>query len=137
QAEDGIRDFHVTGVQTCALPILEPLVSLGYIVNTAGKRSERWVLASSLDASLDPLTDCFLFDSKVIEIGHDPALRQVIARLLTEDNTVKLRDILYLTQADPAPAATPVANTDSGHNGDTGTTTSMPSGATNTTVAPR
>src|SRR5690606_39298635 len=27
-AEDGIRDFHVTGVQTCALPIL--FVSLGY-----------------------------------------------------------------------------------------------------------
>src|SRR5690606_39698647 len=24
QAEDGIRDFHVTGVQTCALPIFEP-----------------------------------------------------------------------------------------------------------------
>src|SRR5690606_40204626 len=24
QAEDGIRDFHVTGVQTCALPILFP-----------------------------------------------------------------------------------------------------------------
>src|SRR5690606_39832908 len=27
QAEDGIRDFHVTGVQTCALPIY-PLTSL-------------------------------------------------------------------------------------------------------------
>src|SRR5690606_41092217 len=26
QAEDGIRDFHVTGVQTCALPILASLV---------------------------------------------------------------------------------------------------------------
>src|SRR5690606_39631139 len=24
QAEDGIRDFHVTGVQTCALPIFPP-----------------------------------------------------------------------------------------------------------------
>src|SRR5690606_41189968 len=24
QAEDGIRDFHVTGVQTCALPIFTP-----------------------------------------------------------------------------------------------------------------
>src|SRR5690606_40054710 len=24
QAEDGIRDFHVTGVQTCALPIWSP-----------------------------------------------------------------------------------------------------------------
>src|SRR5690606_20362864 len=27
QAEDGIRDFHVTGVQTCALPILEEVLS--------------------------------------------------------------------------------------------------------------
>src|SRR5690606_39359016 len=27
QAEDGIRDFHVTGVQTCALPISLPTVS--------------------------------------------------------------------------------------------------------------
>src|SRR5690606_40267778 len=26
QAEDGIRDFHVTGVQTCALPILETYI---------------------------------------------------------------------------------------------------------------
>src|SRR5215475_16165686 len=26
QAEDGIRDFHVTGVQTCALPIANALV---------------------------------------------------------------------------------------------------------------
>src|SRR5690606_40538603 len=28
QAEDGIRDFHVTGVQTCALPIFQREVSL-------------------------------------------------------------------------------------------------------------
>src|SRR5690625_5511607 len=27
QAEDGIRDGHVTGVQTCALPILHPSAS--------------------------------------------------------------------------------------------------------------
>src|SRR5690606_40409996 len=32
QAEDGIRDFHVTGVQTCALPIL--LDGYGALVNT-------------------------------------------------------------------------------------------------------
>src|SRR5690606_40660638 len=31
QAEDGIRDFHVTGVQTCALPISS---SLGYTNTT-------------------------------------------------------------------------------------------------------
>src|SRR5690606_36750289 len=29
QAEDGIRDFHVTGVQTCALPISRPRRGLG------------------------------------------------------------------------------------------------------------
>src|SRR5690606_40470455 len=28
QAEDGIRDFHVTGVQTCALPISSPPCSV-------------------------------------------------------------------------------------------------------------
>src|SRR5690606_40592991 len=27
-AEDGIRDFHVTGVQTCALPIYQKYLSL-------------------------------------------------------------------------------------------------------------
>src|SRR5690606_39394407 len=32
QAEDGIRDFHVTGVQTCALPIFATnLVTLGVL----------------------------------------------------------------------------------------------------------
>src|SRR5690606_12734273 len=39
QAEDGIRDFHVTGVQTCALPILFPyadamLVSMPALLTT-------------------------------------------------------------------------------------------------------
>ena len=28
QAEDGIRDWSVTGVQTCALPIWQPVVSI-------------------------------------------------------------------------------------------------------------
>src|SRR5690606_39457961 len=28
QAEDGIRDFHVTGVQTCALPILTSAIRI-------------------------------------------------------------------------------------------------------------
>src|SRR5690606_40833824 len=28
QAEDGIRDFHVTGVQTCALPIFRKQICL-------------------------------------------------------------------------------------------------------------
>src|SRR5690606_40111626 len=31
QAEDGIRDFHVTGVQTCALPIFNQMKLSAYI----------------------------------------------------------------------------------------------------------
>src|SRR5690606_39391706 len=32
QAEDGIRDFHVTGVQTCALPISDRPRKVLYVV---------------------------------------------------------------------------------------------------------
>src|SRR5690606_40322749 len=34
QAEDGIRDFHVTGVQTCALPICTPPATASEPVGT-------------------------------------------------------------------------------------------------------
>src|SRR5690606_4042568 len=33
QAEDGIRDFHVTGVQTCALPIYKVIRQFGEVVD--------------------------------------------------------------------------------------------------------
>src|SRR5690606_39601248 len=38
QAEDGIRDFHVTGVQTCALPILLDGVVRAGVDGTVGAR---------------------------------------------------------------------------------------------------
>src|SRR3712207_8941946 len=38
QAEDGIRDIGVTGVQTCALPILSN--KFGWLVLTTGNKSE-------------------------------------------------------------------------------------------------
>src|SRR5207253_7817244 len=43
QAEDGIRDGHVTGVQTCALPILRlPLHVLKRIAAAAAIRLRTW-----------------------------------------------------------------------------------------------
>src|SRR5207302_2907538 len=33
QAEDGIRDFHVTGVQTCALPISDGVYVMRMVVD--------------------------------------------------------------------------------------------------------
>src|SRR5690606_40075443 len=49
QAEDGIRDFHVTGVQTCALPIF--------------LRRQRGLLRTALSVFLLlSLSSCTLFD---------------------------------------------------------------------------
>src|SRR5690606_40318182 len=45
QAEDGIRVFHVTGVQTCALPILAGLESIPRLYYEAAQidGASRWV----------------------------------------------------------------------------------------------
>src|SRR5690606_40788243 len=41
-AEDGIRDFHVTGVQTCALPISRPTSTNWFRSNTSGPGKNTW-----------------------------------------------------------------------------------------------
>src|SRR5690606_27638102 len=41
QAEDGIRDFHVTGVQTCALPILEHHAALVFAQDAERRQNQR------------------------------------------------------------------------------------------------
>src|SRR5690606_40283566 len=50
QAEDGIRDFHVTGVQTCALPIwwLGIGVSFSFICGEL-QRAPRWMQRCGLE----------------------------------------------------------------------------------------
>src|SRR5690606_40967296 len=56
QAEDGIRDFHVTGVQTCALPILR-IQNIGVQLRVSGDRpwdfdSTGWVDIEFAEISL-------------------------------------------------------------------------------------
>src|SRR5690606_40789531 len=73
QAEDGIRDFHVTGVQTCALPIWEchqeehpgplPLIISIVISNTPGG----WKGPLSFHDLCDPHPSAF---PGVAEIGR-------------------------------------------------------------------
>src|SRR5690606_12826652 len=85
QAEDGIRDFHVTGVQTCALPILAQeivlliggpgsgkttllnhLASLGY---TCYPEISRQVTLEAQKQGIDQLflKDPLLFSQKLLE----------------------------------------------------------------------
>src|SRR5690606_39951003 len=50
QAEDGIRDFHVTGVQTCALPIsvFVPTVDRGQMQGNFGRYAVAFLAVGSV-----------------------------------------------------------------------------------------
>src|SRR5690606_40167659 len=53
QAEDGIRDFHVTGVQTCALPIFINSAYLREAQLKAEKEIENAGMVVLLDAGME------------------------------------------------------------------------------------
>src|SRR5690606_40843816 len=53
QAEDGIRDFHVTGVQTCALPISK-LRELAKPVREANQAAESFARAAGGQTGRQP-----------------------------------------------------------------------------------
>src|SRR5207302_6410054 len=67
QAEDGIRDFHVTGVQTCALPIWSVRVLVG------GRDLER--ASAATRATGLPVENAVALDA------HDGHLADVLRRL--------------------------------------------------------
>src|SRR5690606_39903283 len=47
----GIRDFHVTGVQTCALPIYgEPVGMAGVCADVTDRKRVEWILKDQLHA---------------------------------------------------------------------------------------
>src|SRR5688500_19281380 len=65
QAEDGIRDYKVTGVQTCALPIYKKPVLISQTTNT------RAVAFESVTMKAEP----FALTASVPAFGADPRTR--------------------------------------------------------------
>src|SRR5690606_40366472 len=59
QAEDGIRDFHVTGVQTCALPISSGKAFTTSSVLTPHSAAMRSSTPSGFAASFSVSSRCF------------------------------------------------------------------------------
>src|SRR5690606_40118483 len=75
QAEDGIRDFHVTGVQTCALPIY----SLLAVVVTATARRESVSSVLSMQKNNSVISDGISVES--IKRSPDSNVGEVLKRV--------------------------------------------------------
>src|SRR5690606_40963997 len=82
QAEDGIRDFHVTGVQTCALPICSPrpaapaprvvIVGGGFGGVGAARRFERLNMRGHrIDVTLISDSNYLLFTPMLAEVASE------------------------------------------------------------------
>src|SRR5256885_822638 len=70
QAEDGIRDYKVTGVQTCALPILAPIASL---------QPEYNLLARDIEVSILP----YVRDQRLGVIVYSPMASGLLTGAMT------------------------------------------------------
>src|SRR5690606_38512213 len=93
QAEDGIRDFHVTGVQTCALPISthEAIDPVRYIANrSSGKQGHAIAAAlAELGAEVHSVSGpVSIPDPHGVSVIHVESARQMheaVERLLPAD----------------------------------------------------
>src|SRR3712207_9029572 len=77
QAEDGIRDIGVTGVQTCALPISRPKLPVPLLTPSL---SARWIgLVTPVDAgAARPLVEGLATPTAVTEIGRASCRERVL-----------------------------------------------------------
>src|SRR5690606_39387144 len=91
QAEDGIRDFHVTGVQTCALPIL--MVGAELIV-------------ASPDGHRDPLYVADMIERhRVTVTDFVPSMLTVFVSHATPEQVRSLRAVFVIGEALPPETA--------------------------------
>src|SRR5690606_40802272 len=72
QAEDGIRDFHVTGVQTCALPILLVFQSLRHelLKDRGAEAATRGTLAHRLRL-VEAHEDA---NNQIVRVAYEPGV---------------------------------------------------------------
>src|SRR3712207_7273612 len=78
QAEDGIRDIGVTGVQTCALPIFPAVVQLWYglmalfyMIRLSSNMNADVASYSLLDIKMAIMTSCLLSRSEERRVGKE------------------------------------------------------------------
>src|SRR5207245_7314150 len=106
QAEDGIRDATVTGVQTCALPIL-PLMKLRlaaprYVIDLGRLRGMSYIREENGQIAIGALTTHADVEASTLLRGRCPLLPETAAEI--GDLQVRNRGTLggSLAHADPA-----------------------------------
>ena len=85
---------HLKLSQQHVLQLLECLSTLGYVVNTEGMKTERWVLASSEQQSLRSLSDFFLLNPALSQQYADERILQAMSQLMLGEKDVFLADVL-------------------------------------------
>src|SRR5690606_41107970 len=94
QAEDGIRDFHVTGVQTCALPISEQMTlraSVGPQVNFNLKKNQATTNADFKPFTFDGLVNIGTdFDRFSVDLRYNHTINKTSAELDSRNRMVGL-----------------------------------------------
>src|SRR6266487_4179848 len=103
QAEDGIRDGRVTGVQTCALPISRARLDRA-AAGWAARERDLWILLFKA-AELPPLGDWRAAAQRVSPrvAAEDPAAHWLLARL--DVDRARHAAALHRLAADSAPLA--------------------------------
>src|SRR5437870_12831622 len=89
QAEDGIRDGHVTGVQTCALPLAE----YGVVVSSGYNEGGTWSGAIEQIERLK-LVPIFVRDGETVPEGNKRLLKQGALPFPAQPWTTALKDEL-------------------------------------------
>src|SRR5690606_40116463 len=98
QAEDGIRDFHVTGVQTCALPIYSMICELAASddhelqkhslnLSSDGVPSMQWKVNGQLKKTYRMALAC-TGEYAVAVAGANPTKADVLSAMVTTMNRV-------------------------------------------------
>src|SRR5690625_5534117 len=90
QAEDGIRDGHVTGVQTCALPIfIAGIVIMRILHNSIDKYRRELALFDTMGIALFTV----LGTAKTLDLGFHPVIAAIMGMFTAVMGGV-LRDTL-------------------------------------------
>src|SRR5690606_8250491 len=90
QAEYGIRSFHVTGVQTCALPILEQLAR-GADVGTWARGKKALVVGAGSMSSLAAATLARAGVTEIVVANRTSERAERLAQILTEGDETGVR----------------------------------------------